>query len=186
VFDAIVPAGGRASRLGGADKPQLTLAGRTLLDHVIDAAADATRVVVVGPRQPVSREVVFCHEDPAGGGPVAAIAAALPHVSADTVVLLAADLPHIAPAVPGLIAAIGRADVALLVDSAGRANYLASAWRRAALVRALAAIETPAGAAMGMLIEHVAVVRVPDPAGWGRDCDTWDDLEQARIRLEER
>jgi molybdopterin-guanine dinucleotide biosynthesis protein A len=186
VFDAIVLAGGRASRLGGIDKPQLTIGGRTLLDRVVDAVSDATRIVVVGPAQPVSRDVVFCQEQPPGAGPVAALAAAAARTAADAVVVLAADLPAIRPAVPALLAALPDSGAVLLVDGTGRRNYLAAAWRRVDLINALAALGDPTGAAMRALTEHVDVVEVRDSAGWGRDCDTWDDVEQARDRLEDR
>src|SRR6478672_494384 len=106
MYDAIVLAGGAATRLGGAAKPQLTVGGRTLLARAVAAVPDAGRVVVVGPRQPVDAPVVFCREEPPGGGPVAAIAAGLPHTSADVLVVLAADLPWVAPAVPLLVAAL--------------------------------------------------------------------------------
>ncbi|MEH6375729.1 NTP transferase domain-containing protein, partial [Streptomyces sp. KLMMK] len=40
-YDAVVLAGGAARRLGGADKPTLRVGGRTLLDRVLEACADA-------------------------------------------------------------------------------------------------------------------------------------------------
>jgi molybdopterin-guanine dinucleotide biosynthesis protein A len=51
---AIVLAGGRAARLGGADKPGLVVGTRTLLAAVVSAAAEAGagQVVVVGPARP--------------------------------------------------------------------------------------------------------------------------------------
>lgn len=177
-------AGGRATRLGGVAKPQLRLSGTTLLDRAVAAVAAAERIVVVGPAQPVHGPAVFCREEPPGAGPVAAVAAALPHTTAQVVVLLAADLPEIAPAVPVLVAALQDAGAAMLVDASGRANYLASAWRRHDLAVALGTIGDPAGAAMHTLAGLVARVDVPDPAGWGRDCDTWADLDRARTRLE--
>jgi len=184
-FDAIVLAGGRARRLGGVAKPQLTVGGRTMLETVLAAVADADRLVVVGPEQPVTGPVVFCREEPPGGGPVAALAAGFAATSADTLVVLAADLPEIAPAVPLLLAALGGAGVAgtsaaVLVDAAGRANYLAAAWTRAGLAAALAAVGDPVGASMRALLSGVPVVPVPDEGGWGRDCDTWDDVARAR------
>jgi len=182
---AIVLAGGAARRLGGTAKPQLTVAGRSLLDHAVDAVREARRIVVVGPDQPVGADVAFCREDPPGGGPVAAIAAGLPHTAADIVVVLAADLPDVAPAVPLLVEAAPADGVALLVDPDGRANYLAAAWRRASLEKALAALGEPAGAAARALAALVPQVAVPDPAAWGRDCDTWDDVHRARSRRED-
>jgi molybdopterin-guanine dinucleotide biosynthesis protein A len=186
MFDAIVLAGGSARRLGGVAKPQLLVGGRTLLDRAVAAVSAAQHVVVVGPVQPVERAVIFAREEPAGAGPVAAIAAGLGHTAADTVVLLGADLPWIAPAVPVLLAAIPSHGVALLVDATGRRNHLAAAWQRGALVAALAGLGDPAGASMRALIEAVeAVEPVPDPDGWGRDCDTWDDLNDARTHRED-
>jgi molybdopterin-guanine dinucleotide biosynthesis protein A len=186
VYDAIVLAGGGARRLGGAAKPQLQVAGATLLDRVIGAVPDAGTVVVVGPRQPAGRPVVFAREDPVGAGPVAALAAGFARTSADTIVVLAADLPWVAPAVPLLLRALPEVGVAMLVDVGGRANYLAAAWRRPSLLAALAALGEPAGASMRALVAAVAErVYVPDEGGWGQDCDTWDDLARARSRRED-
>jgi len=184
MHDAIVLAGGAATRLGGAAKPQLAIAGRTLLDHAVAAVGDAECVVVVGPDQPVDAPVVFCREQPPGGGPVAAIAAGLVHTRADVVVVLAADLPFVAPAVPRLLDALPAVGVALLVDESGRPNYLAAAWRRASLASALQRLGEAAGASMRALIDFVPHVLVPDEAGWGRDCDTWEDFDQARAERE--
>jgi molybdopterin-guanine dinucleotide biosynthesis protein A len=180
VFDAIVLAGGTARRLGGVDKPQLEVGGRSLLDRAVAAVTDAQRIVVVGPVQPVDGAVTFCREDPPGGGPVAAVAAGLAATSADVVVVLAADLPWIAPAIPLLVAAAGAAGPAVLVDGSGRANHLAAAWPRAQLRAALDRVGEPAGAAMRALIADGEPVHVHDADGWGRDCDTWDDLAEAR------
>nr|BFF19324.1 hypothetical protein GCM10025730_28450 [Promicromonospora thailandica] len=48
-YDAVVLAGGRAARLGGASKADLVVDGTALLDHALAAACRARRVVVVGP-----------------------------------------------------------------------------------------------------------------------------------------
>ncbi len=47
-YDAIVLAGGSGSRMDGADKASLTIAGTTLLDRVLAAVGGAATVVVVG------------------------------------------------------------------------------------------------------------------------------------------
>ena len=51
-FDAIVLAGGRASRLGGAQKPLLEVGGTALLTRTVAAArsAGAKRIIVVAER----------------------------------------------------------------------------------------------------------------------------------------
>jgi molybdopterin-guanine dinucleotide biosynthesis protein A len=209
MFDAIVLAGGAATRLGGADKPAIEVGGDTLLDRTLAAVSAARRVVVVGPPRPVPAGVragrltsagvragrlmsgavragrlIWCREQPPGGGPVAAIAAGFGRTTADAVVVLAADLPWIAPAVPRLLAALGDADVAVLVDASGRRSYLAAAWRRTALRAALAATGGPAGVAARRLFDGVEVIEVLDSAGWAEDCDTWSDVERARRRAD--
>jgi molybdopterin-guanine dinucleotide biosynthesis protein A len=50
-FDAVILAGGRARRLGGVDKPGLTVGGRTLAEAVVSAVAGAEAVIVVGPER---------------------------------------------------------------------------------------------------------------------------------------
>lgn len=73
-------AGGTGTRLGGVDKAALELAGRPLLDRVLDAvaAAGALGTVVVGDvaahGRPGVRVVV---EDPPRSGPAAGIVAGL-------------------------------------------------------------------------------------------------------------
>lgn len=96
----MVLAGGAARRLGGADKPALPVGGRMLLDRVLAACAGAGSTVVVGPRRPTVRPVRWTREEPAGGGPLPALAAglaALPpsHESPEVVLVLAADLPFL-------------------------------------------------------------------------------------------
>lgn len=196
-MDAIVLAGGAGSRLGGADKPDQRVGSATLLQRVVDAVrglgpvdvnvdvdVDVAVVVVVGPERDGVDGVTWCREHPPGGGPVAAIAAGLPHTGSDELLVLAADLPWIAGAVAPLLAALTTGECAVLVDASGRRNPLASAWRREALVRALGRVERHAGARAFTLLDGVDVVDVPDPAGWGDDCDTPDDLARARLRDE--
>lgn len=189
MVDAIVLAGGPARRLDGADKPALTVGGRTLLQRVLDAVAAAERVVVVGPRPGIALppHVSWCREDPPGSGPVAAIAAGLALLTGEYTLVLAADLPFVAGAVPVLRDAVRGHDVAVLCDAGGRANYVAAAWRRAALATALDALDSPANAALRSLYAGVDVLAVPDGEhGWGTDCDTWEDVRAARARADAR
>ena len=186
-FDAIVLAGGRARRLGGVDKPGLDVAGTPLLDRVLAAVDAAAHIVVVGPARATARTVRWRQERPAGGGPVAAIAAGLGEVSAESVLVLAADLPAIAPAVPELLAALhaSTGDAAVLVDASGRANHLAAAWRTARLRGVLATLGDPNGLPARALYADADVHPVADRDGWGRDTDTWDDIADARRRLDQ-
>jgi molybdopterin-guanine dinucleotide biosynthesis protein A len=183
-FDAIVVAGGSARRLGGIDKPGIRIGSTSLLDLVLSGLAGAGHIVVVGPTRPTAVPVRWCREEPAGGGPVAALAAGFGHTRADVILVLAADLPGIGPAVPALRTALSRdpkAAAAELIDPSGRANHLAAAWRRVSLERQLQQRD-PIGRSMRSLGHDVGIIAVPDPSGWGADCDTWADIEAARDR----
>jgi molybdopterin-guanine dinucleotide biosynthesis protein A len=183
-YDAVVLAGGSARRLGGVDKPSLIVGDASILDRVLRAAHGAARVVVVGPRRATSRDVVWCREDPPGGGPVAALAAGLAEVTAGRVVVLAGDLPFVTPDVVTTLrdAAAGH-EGALLVDPDGREQLLAGAWRVDALRRALP--DEPAGARLAPVLLGLNPVRVViEPASdlpppWF-DCDTDEDMATAR------
>nr|WP_107437407.1 DUF6457 domain-containing protein [Streptomyces qinglanensis] len=63
--------------MDGADKPAVTVGGRPLLDRVLTACGDAAATVVVGPRRPTCRPVLWAREEPPGGGPLAALQAGL-------------------------------------------------------------------------------------------------------------
>ncbi|RLV01484.1 molybdenum cofactor guanylyltransferase [Streptomyces griseocarneus] len=190
-YDAVVLAGGAAARLGGADKPALRVGGRTLLDRVLSACADAGDTVVVGPRRPTVRAVRWAREQPPGGGPLAAIAAGLRHTTAGTTLVLSADLPFLVPAtVRALLAEAGRGgpetDGALLTDPAGRDQPLVAAYRTESLRRELALIATEHGSLTGMplrlLTAELALRRFPHPDA-SFDCDTWEDVAVARARI---
>lgn len=178
MFDAIVLAGAGSRRLDGADKAAVEVNGRRLLDLAVAAADGAERIVVAGPRRPLERDVIWVQEQPPGGGPVAAIAAALPSVSATWCLVLATDLPRVGAAVPLLLTAATHVDVAVL-SCAGRRNYLAAAWRSDALRAAVARLGSAAGAAARDLFAAVETVEVEDEQGWGEDLDTWTDIERA-------
>lgn len=175
-YDAVVLAGGRARRMGGADKPALVVGRRTLLDSVLVAVADAQTVVVVGPQRATCRPVTWAREDPPGGGPVAALAAALPLVTAGVVAVLAADLPFLdATTVRALRRALER-DGALLVDADGRDQLLVGVWRTQPLRQALSPFDARLGSVLGRLrADRVAV----DGRPWF-DCDTEEDVAVAR------
>jgi molybdopterin-guanine dinucleotide biosynthesis protein A len=101
---AIVLAGGTGRRLGGVPKPDVELAGRRLLDHVLDAVRAVgcgPLVVVAPPTVTVPSDVVRTLEDPPLGGPVAGIAAGLRSLETigtggagePDVLVLACDMP---------------------------------------------------------------------------------------------
>jgi molybdopterin-guanine dinucleotide biosynthesis protein A len=184
-FDAVVLAGGDARRLDGADKPALEIGGATLLDRVLAACAGARRTVCVGPARPTARPVRWTREEPAGGGPVAALAAGFGEASAALVLVLAADLPFLdAALVHALVREAGPADGAVLVDADGREQWLAACYQHTALAAGLVRLRAErgrlAGASLRALVSPLALRRVADPDGLGFDCDTWEDVRHVR------
>jgi molybdopterin-guanine dinucleotide biosynthesis protein A len=181
-FDAVVLAGGAGRRLGGADKAEVEVAGARLLDRVLDAVAEASLVVVVGPRRRTTRSVTWTRESPPGAGPVAALAAGVARMSAPIVVVLAVDLPLIDAAVVGDLVAAVEGDGAILIDASGRDQTLAGAYRRDALRRRLEGLGETVDAPVRAVVEGMSLVHVP-ARGAALDCDTWDDVAEARRAL---
>ncbi|MEU1460617.1 NTP transferase domain-containing protein [Streptomyces sp. NPDC005727] len=190
-YDAVVLAGGAARRLGGADKPAVRVGGRALLDRVLTACAGAATTVVVAGARPTARPVRWAREEPSGGGPVAALEAGLRLTTAEYTAVLSADLPFLeAVTLERLLAALRDtgADGALLTDAEGRDQPLVAAYRTAALRRELAALAAGRGGLTGLPLRRLTgaleLTRVPDPLA-SFDCDTWDDIADARARIRE-
>jgi molybdopterin-guanine dinucleotide biosynthesis protein A len=187
--DAVVLAGGRASRLGGIDKTALGDPGDTLLDRALRAAAGAARrIVVAGPetrRGPA--DVLWTTESPRHGGPVAALAAglAVPGRPAPAVLVLAADLPRVEEAVPALLAAVRwdeAADGWLAVDADGRDQPLLALYRRRPLAAAFGTLPGgPAGAPLRRLLGPLTLVRIPLDPSLVADVDTSADARRAGL-----
>ncbi|WP_051275122.1 molybdenum cofactor guanylyltransferase [Cellulomonas sp. URHD0024] len=187
VFDAVVLAGGRGTRLGGATKPEVVVGGRALLDHALAAVRDAAHVVVVGPRTVARPGIPTVLEDPPDGGPVAGLAAglaAIPDPSA-LVVVLACDVPRAGAALPDLLrgAAGDGVDGARLVGAEGRPQHLVAVYWSAALRSALARMPSVHGASMRALVAGMVLVDVPDTDGSSADADTWPDVERLDAEL---
>lgn len=176
----VVLAGGRGARMGGP-KVELELDGRRLIDHVIDAIPDEDEVIVVGPDIGFTRSVDTCVEQPRFGGPVAALAAALPRIRSPRFVLLAADMPRATPLARTLCALPQDADVLIPVDVDGRRQPMCSCWRTEAVRSAVAEMATVDGAPLHALIDRLSVGEVPVlDAVPLRDIDTPADLFAAR------
>jgi molybdopterin-guanine dinucleotide biosynthesis protein A len=188
-WSAMVLAGGTGQRLGGIDKASLELSGRSLLDHLIGALPDTVPIVVAGPSRPTVRAVTFRIEDPAGSGPVAAIAAALPAISTPCVAVIAVDIPWAAPVVMQLIDELSRAgevEAIIPVDAQGRRQLLCSVWRTSAVAAALDRLGDPSGRSVRDLVDGVVVRErqlSEDETVMLADIDTPDDLARERRRL---
>jgi molybdopterin-guanine dinucleotide biosynthesis protein A len=182
-YTAVVLAGGRAARLGGQAKPQLKVGGRSMLDAVLAAVADADARVVVGPAQAVPSGVVLVREHPPGGGPVAALRTGLAEARTDVVAVLAGDLPFLTAALIGDLRARLVRDGVLVLDEGGREQLLLGVWRTTPLRAAVTAVQGPTSMRKALAPLAVDRWRPEVPAGtpppW-LDCDTPADLARAR------
>ncbi|MFF0724387.1 molybdenum cofactor guanylyltransferase [Streptomyces sp. NPDC004134] len=189
----MVLAGGRARRLGGADKPMVSVGGMSLLDRSIEACTGAGKTIVVGPHRATVHQVHHVRERPPHAGPLAALAAGVRWVRAPFVVVLAADLPFVRPeAVAELLrqAAGSAIEGAVMLETQGRDNPLFAAYRTVALRRiialTLAEHRSLAGLPIRVLTRSLALRYVPDVAGVSFDCDTWEAVALARACLKSK
>jgi molybdopterin-guanine dinucleotide biosynthesis protein A len=178
---AIVLCGGTSRRLAGRDKTRESLAGTTVMDHLLDALPPAWAVVCVGEERPTTRAVIWRRESPPEGGPVAGIAAGLLAVDSSVCVVVGGDMPFAAAALPVLLDELRAQpglDAVLAVDPRGRAQPLLAAYRFEALRAALPG--EPGGARLMAVVDALVTGTVACEAPATLDVDTPEALEQAR------
>lgn len=198
-LDAVVLAGGTARRLGGVSKPDVLVAGRRMLDHVLEGLAalrgggalPAGRIVVVAPPEvALPPGELRALEDPPLGGPVAGIAAGLQALAADAggsapapvTAVLTCDAPGATTALPPLLGALEAAPAVPGIDGAcaragDHTQYLLGVYWTPALLGAVA----PGGAPLRDRAVHrtLGALRVLEVAGTERaavDLDTWEQV----------
>jgi molybdopterin-guanine dinucleotide biosynthesis protein A len=184
-FAAVILAGGTATRLSGTSKSALELDGRTLLQHALKAVRHASPRIVVGDPVDVDLASTFVREDPAYGGPAAALLTGVEQIGQDDhevelVLVLAVDMPRVTRAtVDRLLSAAQGNDGAALVDTRGR-RQLAMALD----VRRLRSVAPPAdtwhGLPIRVLLADLDLSPVQPIGDEGRDVDTWADLNDLR------
>ena len=107
---ALILAGGRATRLGGVDKRELVIEGRTIFESQVAVLAPRVAEIVVSSPRAVAgyRTVADALPD---SGPLAGIAAGLETATTPWVLVVAGDMPYLAGAVIDLI--LGQVDAGL-------------------------------------------------------------------------
>ena len=176
----IVLSGGTSSRFG-ADKSQAILGHQQLIHHILAGIPKEFEIIIVGTDPLFTPASYRCvQESPAGGGPVAGIAAALELCESEIVGVLATDMPFAGAHMIHLLSAITSHDDAIMfVDSKGFKQPLAALYRREALENALSTIGNPHGASMRTLISHLKIHEVqmsPEIEMAMIDIDTPHDL----------
>ena len=183
---AIILAGGRASRLDGADKAAVEVGGRPLIDAAFAAVSGASPVVAVGPESVARTGVTVVREDPPFGGPVAGVHAALtrldgPDAPTETW-LLACDLPRAELIVAQLhdVPIPEDCDGVVLVDSDGREQWLAGRYRLSSLRASLDGLPDVRDVSVRRLLAPLKLHTVIDRVGATLDLDTWGDVNRYR------
>jgi len=136
---AVILCGGRATRMGGIDKPLLTLGGRTLLDRIIgNLRTQAFPIAISANGDPsrLARLGLPVLPDPIGGfpGPLGGILASLEWASeldaCDGLVTLAGDTPFFPPDLVARLvdAETGPADRIAMATSGGRGHPVFALW----------------------------------------------------------
>ena len=175
-------AGGRASRIGGADKAALVVGGRSLLERTLEAVSAASTVVVVGDVE--APGAIVLQESPRHGGPAAAVGAGLAEVTEPWVLIAACDHPFVADAIGPLLDARA-GDGAVAIDTGGRRQHLLCVVSTSALRAAVAAQRTLTDLAAHRLLEPLDLAEIALPPRATHDVDSWHDREVAEEQTDE-
>lgn len=182
---AIVLAGGLARRLGGTDKALALLDGRPLLAHVLARLAPQVDDIVINYNRDPAALAAFGHPVVADAtddfaGPLAGIAAALPHCRHERVLVVPCDMPFL-PADLAARLAQGQGDRPLAIAHDGtRLQPLCLLLSRAlapSLAAALAAGERKVED--WCRAQQAAVVRFPQASAF-RNLNTVEEITAAR------
>jgi molybdopterin-guanine dinucleotide biosynthesis protein A len=192
IIDAIVLAGGRATRLGGASKAALPLAGRSLLEHTLRSLPPTRQVVVVGDENDIAiaaagANITIARESPIFAGPAAAIAAGVDALgdASDFTVVVACDMPAVGGAISALVATLREgSDGAVALSADGRAQPLVGVYSTRGLAGCVAR-HREAGdlenLSVRALLSKLDPVLVPVPDGSTDDVDTWADAARLGV-----
>ena len=179
----VILAGGAARRMGGADKGERLLAGRRLIDHVVDRLDPQMEQAVISGRHDYGLGFSVI-EDRADGprGPAAGLWAGAHWVSEKMPNAAGFfTVPVDGPFLPqDLVSRLGESgDCAIAVDDNGVHPTFAY-WRLTPLVEALAQYNTGDGVALHHIAKNCHAKRVLFPSGGSlMNINTSDDLKHA-------
>ena len=183
---AIVLCGGRGQRLGGVDKPLLLVAGKPIVMHAIERLAPQVQRVLVShaPGNDAYRNLgLDCVADHAAHeGPIAGLAACLPHVQTPRLLTWPGDAPLPPADLIARLAPACRAAGAVSVTAGARrqnATLLMTQARAAELVAAFTGGER----APRHWLDRESVPSVSFPESAFLDVDTPDDLAKLESRF---
>jgi molybdopterin-guanine dinucleotide biosynthesis protein A len=143
----------------GQDKASLDFGGGSLLEFVVGLVPADNTIIVVG--EPRDIPAIYVREEPQGGGPVAAIHAALPHISSGNFRVIAVDTPF---GVPWLFSHTLHPDHDAVIprDSHGRPHYLCAQYNAFSFAHVLFLLGTPENASMKEVVSGLKEVEYVD------------------------
>jgi molybdopterin-guanine dinucleotide biosynthesis protein A len=192
---AFILAGGKSSRMGN-DKAFLEFGGRTLLAHMLQAAASVSGSVrIVGPAGKFAGWGEVIEDLVPESGPLGGIHAALSATSSELNLMLAVDLPFVEPGF--LTYLIGRAvhsqAMAVVPRSGGRLHPLCAVYRRSFRERAHRALAAGRNQIIPLLdpgdtliVEEAELARLSFPTGMFDNLNTPEEYARARAVRGER
>lgn len=191
-IDGVILAGGRSSRMGERNKTECLLAGRPMLDWVIEAARPQVRFLALNrpdDRAPTHPTLPTIPDRHSGfHGPLMGLYSALAWFAdrhqSDWLALFACDTPFIPHNLVGRLyeAADSRKAPAALVSLAGRAQPTASLWHCSLLPLLRAAVEVQHEAGFRPLLERVGPAWLHFDESWAEaflNVNTPAELAQA-------
>ena len=181
----IVISGGRSSRFG-SDKASIHLDGSTLLARQIEAIGNHLPIIIVGEDHgDKSVNITWTREEPACGGPVAALAAGLAKAPpmAKVIAVLAVDMPFGVEIITWLAREVGGEGAIIPTDFEGYPQPLCALYQVAPLKRRLVEMAPVEGKSMRELMNglKVRLIRLGEELQYKLvDIDTPIDLEKVR------
>ena len=167
--------GGSSTRMG-ADKAQVTIEGKTLLERAADAAASVGDVVVVGGApNPYARHVPDLRTGRMG--PLAGLEAALTHGAGHDIILIGVDQPFVRPDTLHQLTRLA-GDAVVPIDN-GWEQVTCALYRAPCLPAVAAALDRGEDLAIITILDHVETTRV-EPGewrGWGEDGRSWYSVD---------
>lgn len=181
----VVLCGGRATRLGGVDKPLLKVGDKALLGHVIDRVRPQVDELLLSCARTTAAYEAFGHpvvEDrDAGQGPLGGFVSALPHVRSPWVFTTPADTPFLPENLVASLAKVCERNGAAVVTAGGHRQNL-TMLLDAEHAQALAAFYEDGGRAIHRWLVTNAITEVDFPSDGFLNVNTPEDLAAAEAR----
>ena len=186
---AIILCGGRATRLGGIEKPMADLGGKSLLAHVIARLEPQVDSIVLSVGRNCPQYAGFGYpvvvDDEPDQGPLAGIVSALAVVDTPWTLTTPADTPFLPSNLVHALAPSCREHGAAVVSAGGHRQNLAMLLDERQ-VTALAEFYRTGGRAVHRWLVARGVEEVAFPEDGFLNINTPDDLALARLELDRR